>query len=73
MAMIVVSDWVMCCMDCGGFHFLADTERVVTHPDGEMYTRVTGVYPNINIAPCPNIGKRFKFPDEEPVEGIEVQ
>ena len=23
MAMVVVSDRTMCCMDCGGFHFLA--------------------------------------------------
>jgi hypothetical protein len=73
MAMVVVSDWTMCCMDCGGFHFLADDNRIVTHSDGAMYTKVTGKYPNIKIEPCPNIGKRFRFPEQGPTLAIEVE
>lgn len=66
MAMIVIGTDSMCCMDCGGFHFLAH-DGIVTHPDGEMYTKFTGR----QAQPCPNIGKRFSFP-RPPTEAIEV-
>lgn len=73
MAMVVISDWVMACMDCGGFHFLAkeiDNQRVVKHPDSEMYQ----IYDRdkLSFSPCPNIGKRFAFPETGPTLAIEI-
>lgn len=74
MAMVVISGRVMCCTDCGGFQFLAEMQEngryVVTHPQGEMYM---GFDPKLKEHfPCPNIGKRFAFPEQGPVLGIEV-
>lgn len=76
MSMVVISDWTMCCMDCGGFNFLAQEEngrRIVTHSDGPMYFKSSGRYPNVKIEPCPNIGKRFAFPKQPPTLGEEVR
>lgn len=65
--MIVITADSMCCTDCGGFHFLAH-DGVVTHPDGEMYTK----FIDQRAEPCPNIGKSFTFPLQPPTEAIEV-
>ena len=72
--MIVVSDWTMCCMNCGGFHFLAKEEngrRVVTHDDTDMYMVFDPATRNHH--PCPNRGKRFAFPDTPPTKAIELE
>lgn len=66
MAMIIIGTESMCCMDCGGFHFLAK-DGIVTHPDDEMYVKFTGR----QSQPCPNIGKRFGFPSP-PTEAVEI-
>ncbi len=65
--MIVVSNCSMVCMDCGGFHFLAEN-GIVTHPDGEMYKQYVGRL----ALNCPNIGKKFAFPGP-PTEATEVK
>ena len=74
MSMVVISDWTMCCTDCGGFHFLAREEngkRVVTHSGGHIYVKTISQYPNFQQVPCPNIGKRFTFPEHGPTLALE--
>ncbi len=68
MAMIVIGSQTMCCMDCGGFHFLAQ-DGIVFHPVDPRYTKFVGRVGE----PCPNSGKRFSFPSTPPTEAIEVK
>lgn len=70
MSMIVIGSHTMACMDCGGFHFLADNRRVVTHEIGPMYQTFDAL--TRTQYPCRNDGKQFTFPDQPPVEGIKV-
>lgn len=57
----------MMCQECW-FAFQCDEEGVVTHPSGDMYTKLVGRVSE----PCPNKGKRFRFPEEQPIEAIEI-
>lgn len=73
MAMIVISSAVMCCQDCGGFHFLGkeeDGRMIVTHPQADRYKVFNPE--TMQHSDCPNTGKRFAFPKESPILGIEV-
>lgn len=67
--MIVVSSTSMCCMDCGGFHFLAQ-DGVVYHPRGVSYQQFDPAI--MTSRPCSNSGKYFRFPAQPPTKAIEV-
>lgn len=78
MPMIVISDRTMCCTECGGFQFLAEVHEhgcpgrwLLQHPDGPMYKHFDKA--EHTSSPCPNIGKWFTFPDQEPTLAIEVE
>jgi hypothetical protein len=73
MPMIVISDSVMCCTECR-FQFESHCtdvsgNNIVFHPDKEMYA----VFDGKTHHACPNTGKSFRFPEEKPIEGIEVE
>jgi hypothetical protein len=73
--MVVISERVMCCTECGGFNFLATQMDTVdgwtlTHPAGDIYTWFDKEAKRSR--PCPNIGHRFKFPPESPTLGIRI-
>lgn len=74
MPMIVISSRVMCCTECGGFHFLAKEENgipIATHPDGPMHSKWNPE--TLQSEPCSNTNKKFMFPlGLAPVQGIEV-
>lgn len=74
MSMVIVSESTMCCMDCGGFHFLVGNNGVsgfVYHPAEKMYQKFDPV--TRTHSPCPNSGKKFTFGDRKPALAIEVE
>jgi hypothetical protein len=71
MPMIPISSDVMCCTDCGGFHFRAASDGTVTHPVHEIYCTFDPIAGR--HYPCHNGGKQFAFPPQRPIRAIPLE